>query len=847
MAIQNNEANPENHLCLITHILSPSNEPIKTNFYLCPDIISASYPNTMKTSLLKQYFVLVFALFAFGASAQETGKYPKQSLTHHMTPEEELRRGEIGRSFVETDPPAGVITSLGEFERSEGALIRYPFGIPMTVIREMARDAKVTTLVTGLSQENTVRSQYATAGVNLDNCNFIYAPTDSYWTRDYGPWYIAYDNNQIGIVDFPYNRPRPNDDEVPKVVANSLGIQWFGMNVIQTGGNYMSDSYGFAASTTIAYTENPGQTSAQVDQKMHDYLGINDYHVLEDPNNTYIDHIDCWGKYLATNKVLIRSVPTSHPQYDELEATAAYFASLTTPWDCPYEVYRVNTPQNQPYTNSFIFNDKVFVPIMGTQYDEAALDVYRQAMPGYKIFGIIGLPSAPWESTDALHCRTHEMADLGMLRIKHFPQLGNATVSDNYTLTANVTAYSGAEVLADSVLLYYRVNPNPYTPYIAVNMTNFAANNWTASIPSPGYGSTVQYYIHAADASGRSENHPFIGKPDPHEFYVGTQLFAQAETDQQLMDFTAMQGNSDMQPLNISNTGELNLNYYMSVSTLAYDTLTKTITNSPAATAYDSNTYTENGWTDIAVTEEGQTGSIIVTYNWTTDNYASEGSLWAESPSGTSIMLASGQSNGNYTITNNSFAGEPLQGNWKLWIEDSYGDGGHQAKNVVVKFVRAIETGNWLSVDLSEGSVEPGSLQEVAVTCDADGMALGTYMGCVTILSNDPDQPEIVIPVTFVVTVNTGIAENSTDINSIKAYPNPAEDVLTIDLNTNASGTTMVILTDIAGRILVNTQKELRNKGFNQIVLPVNGLKKGIYFLRVKTSSFDRTLKISKL
>lgn len=799
----------------------------------------------MKTPLLKQLTVLVLTLFTLGTTAQEAGRYSQNRLTHQMTPDEELRRHEIGRSFVETDPPAGTITSLGEFERAKGVLIAYPFGIPMTVIREMARDAIVTTLVTGASQETNVRSQYSQAGVNLDNCNFIYAQTDSYWTRDFGPWYIAYGDAQIGIVDFPYNRPRPNDDEAPKIVANALGIPWFGMNVVHTGGNYMTDSYGFAASTTIAYTENPGQTPVQVDQKMHDYLGINDYHVLDDPNNTYIDHIDCWGKYLATNKVLIRSVPASHPQYDELEATAGYFASLTTPWETPYEVYRVNTPQDQPYTNSFILNDKVFVPIMGSQYDQAALEVYRQAMPGYKVFGIIGLPGAPWESTDALHCRTHEMADPEMLRIKHIPLLGNADVSDNYTFTANITAFSGEEVIADSVLCYYRINPNPYTPFTAAAMTNTSGNDWTVSIPSPEYGSTVQYYIHAADASGKSENHPFIGRFDPHEFYIGTQQFAQAETDLQQMNFTVMQGFSDTQKLSINNTGTLGLNFYLSLSTEALDTIAKAVVNSPAASSYDHNTYTESGWTDITVGEEGTAGVIIVNYTWTTDNYASEGSLWAESPLGTRAMLASGQSNGTYSIADHSFAGEEMQGNWKLWIEDSYGDGGHQAKNVVVKFQRSTATGNWLSTNITEGSIAPGNQQEIEVSCDANGLETGTYHGLISLLSNDPDQPEIGIPVNFTVTINTGIESTARENTFVRVYPNPATDLLNLEINSALPDLVNITISNVSGKVIFNSGHNPLTKGINNISIPVSELPKGMYFLRINSPAIEKTLKFS--
>ncbi len=381
----------------------------------------------------------------------------------------------------------------------------------------MAKDNKVITIVASSAQQTTVNSQYQSNGVNTANCSYLIANTDSYWTRDYGPWFVTYGDLQTGIVDFPYNRPRPNDDEIPKKVAQLLGIEWFGMNVIHTGGNYMTDGSHHSSSTTLVWEENPSQTHEQIAEKMLNYLGIDNYMVQEDPNGTYIDHIDCWGKFLGPDKVLIRKVPISHPQYDEIEATAAFYASQLSSYGTPYRVFRVNTPNDEPYTNSYIMNNKVFVPFMGTSNDAGALLAYQQAMPGYQITGYLALPSASWESTDALHCRTHEMSDRGMLLIDHLPLHGSLPAQQGYIINADITAYSQQAIYSDSVWLIYKVENSLYD---TIPMVNSSANHYSAVIPGQIEGSTVAYYIHAEDASGRSANHPFIGAPDPHVFEI---------------------------------------------------------------------------------------------------------------------------------------------------------------------------------------------------------------------------------------------------------------------------------------------------------------------------------------
>lgn len=469
--------------------------------------------------------VLIFIMIAATLHAQQTD--PNNGLKHVMTAEEAANKYKIALGFVETDPPAGVIRNVEEFGNNDGVLIRYPFGIPTSLIKEMAKDARVTTIVANATEQTTVTNLYQSNGINLANCTFLLAPTNSYWTRDYGPWYVTFGNNEVGIVDFPYNRPRPNDDEIPKKVAVSQGIPWFGMNVIHTGGNYMTNGIDQSSSTTLVWEENPTQTHDQIAQKVHDYLGIANYLVEEDPNGTYIDHIDCWGKFLAPDKILIRKVPVTHPQYSAIEATAAFYATQLSSYGTFYKVFRVNTPNNEPYTNSFILKDKVCVPIMGTVNDAQAILAYKQAMPGYQVFGFLGNPGTPWESTDALHCRTHEIADQGMLLISHTPFHDSIPSQSCFEVNADITAYSGQTIYPDSVWTIYKVDSGDWD---TLTMTNVSGVHWKTCIPGQLEGSLISYFIHAEDASNRSSNHPYIGAPDAHKFYLKHSLKVSPDT-----------------------------------------------------------------------------------------------------------------------------------------------------------------------------------------------------------------------------------------------------------------------------------------------------------------------------
>jgi len=425
---------------------------------------------------------------------------------------------EMGR---QTEPPPGPVRNIAEFEPMQGVLIRYPFGISTSLIREMAEDVIIYCLVSSSSQNSAYNSMNS-GGVDMSKVEFVTGSTDSYWTRDYGPWWVVDGNGNASVVDFTYNRPRPNDNQAPYKVASHLSTPYFSADFVSTGGNYMADGYGIAASTHIAYTENnecstnnqsgvPLPPCAYVDNILQDYYGIDTYHVVADPNNEYIDHIDCWGKYLSPHKVLIREVPTWHSQYDEIENVANYFSNTLTKYGEPWEVFRVYTSSDQPYTNSLILNDKVLVPIMNNSYDDDALAVYSEALPGYEVIGFTG----SWQSTDALHCRVKGIPDLKMLQIFHNPINNQDEAQDGYYLEAIIDDLSQEGLVEEELKVIWWTDNMDESVSIVMNVCSQDISNcYFASIPGQTEDITIRYYIQALDNSGRLEKLPMAGYYD---------------------------------------------------------------------------------------------------------------------------------------------------------------------------------------------------------------------------------------------------------------------------------------------------------------------------------------------
>ena len=418
----------------------------------------------MKKILLS---LVAFALvLSIKVNAQEQ-KTPDWKRWHYLS-EEEMHTPVRNENFVETDPPTGTPRFVAEFEPMQGVMIRYPLGIPTSLVAQLSNNCHVYCIVSS-SYQSQAQNSFQSAGVNMDNVTFVYAASDSYWVRDYGPWYI-FEDRHPAIVDNIYNRPRPNDDNMSGVFANFWNIPLYGMNLQHTGGNMMEDGRGHGVSDDLVFNEN-GNNETNVRNKMRDYLGIDPYHVTIDPQGDYIAHVDCWGKYLAPDKILIAQLPQSNPRYQYYEQVAEYFETTNCCWGYPYHVYRVQEPGGStlaPYTNSLILNKTVYVPMgSNTTYNNQAIQVYQEAMPGYEIIGVTNNDYyISWENTDALHCRTRGVMDFGMLFVDHRDvKFGVQEWQDSIAITSKSIAYSGQDLKQDSLLVYYIYSSSMSLPF----------------------------------------------------------------------------------------------------------------------------------------------------------------------------------------------------------------------------------------------------------------------------------------------------------------------------------------------------------------------------------------------
>jgi uncharacterized delta-60 repeat protein len=92
----------------------------------------------------------------------------------------------------------------------------------------------------------------------------------------------------------------------------------------------------------------------------------------------------------------------------------------------------------------------------------------------------------------------------------------------------------------------------------------------------------------------------------------------------------------------------------------------------------------------------------------------------------------------------------------------------------------------------------------------------------------------------------TGLTEQPTEDDYFVPYPNPFNNLVTLNYTLQEPSSITIDLLDITGKIILsNTEQSTIGKHKKEILMPDN-VKTGVYFIKIKSKSFDRTYKLIK-
>lgn len=434
-------------------------------------------------------------------------------------------------------PPASPVRASAEWEEIDALMIAWTSytSILKEIVRYSQSEARVLIICT---DSNSVKSYLNSNGVPLTNVEYVVAPFNTVWARDYGQWNIyTNDVDSLALIDWIYNRPRPKDDTVPSSIARHDVLPMYQTisppyDLIHTGGNFMTDGFGTGFSSNLILNENPNHSAAEVDTIMARFMGIQRYIKMTTLPYDAIHHIDMHLKLLDEETLLVGEYPPGTADGPQIEANLQYVLNnFQSVYGTPYKVVRIPMPPDaagrypnnngdyRTYTNAVFVNKTVLLPSYQEQYDTTALRIWREALPGYNIRMINCNSIIP--ALGALHCITKEVATRDPLLISHQPLHDTYSTTSPYQVDARIQHRSGIA----TATLYYRTDTT--LPYVSVPMTltNAPANTWTGFIPAQSSGTTVYYYVAATAVSGKSQVRP-LPAPVAYWHFMVQQLLA---------------------------------------------------------------------------------------------------------------------------------------------------------------------------------------------------------------------------------------------------------------------------------------------------------------------------------
>lgn len=419
-----------------------------------------------------------------------------------------------------------------EWEELQGLAITWVDGfweIQAEIVRNARKEVEVY-IVTG--NEAQVKARLDSRNVDYSsNVSFVNGSYNSIWIRDFGPnsVYIN-DVDSLIFVDWIYNRPRYLDDKVPQVIGGFMGVQVVELatapdDLVHTGGNFMSNGHGQGFSSNLVLDENGSNNewgssnhdADDVNDIMERYMGITEYVKMTNLPFDAIHHIDMHMKLVDEETLIMGEYPEGVADGPQIEANLQYVLDqFRTNYDRPFRVVRMPMPPDgngrypdnfgdyRTYANAIMINKIVLVPTYEQQYDDVALGIWRETLPGHDIVGINCNDIIPLSG--ALHCITKEIGVADPIWVSHMPiRHPQHDVGDSWLINATVKHRDSIA----AVTAYYSIDGAPYD---SLSLERVGTDEWFVDgIDVLSVGDSVTYYLAATSINGKVVEKPLTG------------------------------------------------------------------------------------------------------------------------------------------------------------------------------------------------------------------------------------------------------------------------------------------------------------------------------------------------
>jgi agmatine deiminase len=273
-----------------------------------------------------------------------------------------------------------------------------------------------------------VRTRLREMGVDLAQVVLHTSDFADIWIRDYGPTFVV--NRVLGktaMVRWNFNawgkkyEDQIRDGNIPLIMNRRLTLQMFEPGIVLEGGSIDVNGRGTVLTTRACLlnpNRNPSLSADQIGEMLREYLGVEKVIWL---NNGIVGddtdgHIDDIARFVGPTTVVCAyetdtadaNYTALHDNYEILRQSSDQDGTPITVIKLPMPAKVTDSDDRYPasYTNFYISNTVVVVPVFNDPHDAEALRIIQEIFPDRNVVGIDA--RALVEGYGTFHCSTQQ-------------------------------------------------------------------------------------------------------------------------------------------------------------------------------------------------------------------------------------------------------------------------------------------------------------------------------------------------------------------------------------------------------------------------------------------------------